>query len=190
MDSQIGETSASRKQSVSDQQSTTDTTQQTDTISTDKIKNPNPTHTVNVFWFQLLDQYTSFLSLVKVEVAFRTIDPTQDKQAPLHDLDKLLNEVLDPAKVSQVRQGIKGELEVILDYQDEVVNIIEEVPFGPDHTILRLKKNLQSTFVLKDGNGNPLRNITVEGVLLKVISRIIPSRLLVADLDVGESSAV
>jgi hypothetical protein len=189
-DKQIAETSASRRQTVSEQRSESAVDTETVTVNTRTIKNPNPTHTLNVFWFQLLEQYTSFLSLVKVEVAFRTGDPIHDRQVPLHDLDKLLNEVLDPSKVSEVRESIKGELEVIHNFQDEAVSIVEEVPFGPNHTILRLKKNLHSTFVLKDVSGNPRRNINVEGVLLKALTRAIPSRLLVADLVVGESSAV
>jgi len=67
VDRQIGQTSASRKQSVSEQKSATQTTEQTATVSTDSITNPNPTHAVTVFWFQLLERYTSFLSLVNVE---------------------------------------------------------------------------------------------------------------------------
>jgi hypothetical protein len=190
VDKQIGQTSASRRQSVNDSASHTSTDVQTDTVSTDKVKNPNPTHTVTVLWFQLLDQYTSFLSLVDVGVAFKTTDVSLNQQVALHDLDKLLNEVVDPAKVSRIRQAIKGELEVILDFEDEVRNIVEEVPFGPNHTLLRLRQNLQSTYVLKDGDGNAVRNIHVDGVLLKAMTKVIPSRQMVNDLLVGEVSAV
>lgn len=192
MDKQIGQTSASREQNVSTQASTASSTQQTSTVSTDTIKNPNPTRAVTVFWYQLLEQFTSFLSLVNVEVAFKNGDPMRDAQGPipLHDLDKLLNEVLEPSRISEVRQAIKSQLEIVLDFQDEVRNIVEEVPIDPNKTFIRLKQNLQSTYVLKDGNGNPLRNINVDGVLLKVISRIIPSRLLVMDLVVAATSAV
>jgi hypothetical protein len=137
----------------------------------------------------LIEQYTSFLSLIKVDVAFRTIDPAQDQRVPLHDLDTLLSSVLDPAKISAVRQAVKGELEVILDFQDEVRNIVEEVPFGPSGTILRIKPNLQTAFVLKDASGNPVRTINVDGVLIKVIQNIIPTRVIVEDLVVGEISA-
>jgi len=101
-----------------------------------------------------------------------------------------LTGVVVAAKVDEVRAAIRNELATILDYQDQVRNMAEEVPLGSGNTFIRLKPGLQSTFVLKDGNGNPIRNINVDGVLVKVISRIIPSRLLVTDLVVGATSAV
>jgi hypothetical protein len=117
----------------------------------------------------MLEQYTSFLSLVDVNLAFRTSDPTFDQRVPLHDLDTLRGAVVEASKVAQVREAVKSELEVIFDFQDEIRNIVEEVPLGPANTLVRLKSDLQSTFALKDSNGNLLRNINVEGVLLKSV---------------------
>ena len=191
LDKQVVQTSASRQQSVSQAGTDAKTTTTTTTTNKTTIKNPNPTHTLNIIFSQLVEQYTSFLSLVDVQVALRTTDPTEDKQVRLPDLDTLLNDTLNTEKISEVRQVIKGELESVLDFQDAVTNIVEEVPFGPDQTILRLTKNLQTVFVLKDANGSPVRNINVDGLLLKSSSRIIASRLPpVSDLVIGESSAV
>jgi hypothetical protein len=104
-------------------------------------------------------------------------------------VDRLLNDVLDPSKVSEVRQRIKGELEVFLDFQDQVTDIVEEVPFGPDHTILRVKKDLQSNYVLNESD-NSSRTINVEGVLLKSFTNVISTNHIVSDLIVGATSAV
>ena len=189
-DKQIGQTSASRNQSVSSESSGNKTATETATVSSDKIKNPNPTHTVNVFWYQLLDQYTSFLSIVDVEVGFRTTDPDQTVRVPLHDLDKLLDRVVEPQKHDLIRQIVKGELRVILDYQNNPTNIVDEVPLETGGGILRLKPNLQTAFVLRNSSGDPVRTINVDGLLIKAFSRVIPSRQVVSDLVVGETSAV
>jgi hypothetical protein len=190
VDQQVGDTSASRRQSVSEGTSKVDVQHKTDTVSTDEITNPNPTHALTVFWFQLLEEYTSFLALVSVDVAFRTTDRSLDRQVPLHGLGELLNEVLNVSEVDHIREVVKGELDVVLDYQDQVRSIAEEVPLGPTNTLLRVKPNLQTTYVQKDGSGAPLRNINVDGVLVKVMTHVIPSRLLVTDLVVGEVSAI
>ncbi len=189
-DKQIGETAASRQLNVSQASSQEVVTGKVTVINKSTIQNPNPTRTLNLFWFQLVEEYHSFLSLVDVGVAFRNKDRAQDQQVALHDLDGLLKQVLDPSKVQEVRDGIKGELEVVLDYQANVRNIVEEVPFGPTHTILRLTRDLQTPFVLKDGNGNPLRTIHVEGVVIQVTKKDIPSKDLVLDQLVGEHDAL
>jgi hypothetical protein len=66
MDTQIAQTSASRQTSVSEARSDTSQTSQTVNVSTSKVKNPNPTHTVTFLFFQLLERYTSFLSFVDI----------------------------------------------------------------------------------------------------------------------------
>jgi hypothetical protein len=69
MDKQVVQTSASRQQSVSQAQTNTKTTMTTTTNNKTTIKNPNPTHTLNIIFSQPVEQYTSFLSLVDVQVA-------------------------------------------------------------------------------------------------------------------------
>jgi hypothetical protein len=191
-DSQIAHTDASRNQKVEQggHDEKTDTRTTTEVISTQN--NPNPKRTLMIRYFQEVEEYTSFLCLTKVEVAYRTTDAkvASDRQVSLPHLDRLLNDVVVPSQAAHVRDRIKRMLQIILDYQDQPTNIVEEVPLGPDRTMLRLKRNLQSTYQLKDENGNFVRNITVDGLLLRVFQRRIRGRNTVSDLTVGEHDAV
>jgi hypothetical protein len=188
-DKQIGQTSASRNQFISSGSSDDKTSTEMTTVSTDKIKNPNPTHTVNVLWYQLLDQYMSFLAIADVEVGYRTTLPEEAARVPLHDLDKLLGRVAAPDKRDPLRQAIKNELGAILDFQGSPTNIVDEVSAGAGLSVLRLKPNLQTSFTLKNSSGDPVRSIKVDGLLIKAFSRVIPSRQVVSDLVVGETAA-
>jgi hypothetical protein len=191
MDSQIAHTAQSRRQTVSEQSSTNSTDQSAKTVSTDKVKNPNPSHTVNFIWYQLVEQYVSFLTLDNVDVAFINTDSQHTQiRVPLHDLDSLLNKVLEPNRVDQVRSAIKTQLGAVLDYQDRPRNIVEEVPLGDDKSILRINNNLQSQYLLKDSNGELVRTINVDGVLIKAFINVLPSRSLVVDSVVGQSSVI
>jgi hypothetical protein len=98
------------------------------TVSTDKIKNPNPTHTVNVLWYQLLDQYTSFLAIADVEVGYRTVLLEEAARVPLHDLDNLLISVAAPDKRAALHQLIKNELTAITDFQNNPTTSLMKFP--------------------------------------------------------------
>jgi len=202
MQKQISHTDQSRRQKVSEHSSNEKTEKNTQIVSTDKVKNPNATKAVTAIWYQMVEQYTSLLTLESVDVEFMNAPANpaalgaagnsfrKQRRVRLSEVDSLLSEVVDPAKIADVKNAIKSQLESVLDYQDQPTSIVEEVPKGTDKTILRFKKNLQTDYVVKDGNGNPLQTIHVDGLLLKVFTNVLASGQLTLDLVVGASDAV
>src|SRR5262249_5872100 len=81
-DAQIGQTAASRVQNVSTQSADTNTTESTQSVQVTTVKNPNSSRVANFIWYQSLEQFTSFLCLVDIQVAFKNTDSThaRDRQ--------------------------------------------------------------------------------------------------------------
>ena len=191
-DSQIARTDATRNQRIEAGTQSSSTDLKTTTESFSIQNNPNPNRTLMIRYFQAIEEYTSFVCLVNVEVAFRTANPkaAPDRQVPLNSLDNLLREVLEPAQVVRVRDRIKRTLQIVTDFEDQPTAVVEEKPIAEGETMLRFKKKLTSTYSLKDANGVAVRDISVDGLLLRAFQRRIRSREVVSDLTVGEFNAV
>ena len=202
MDQQITHTADARRQNVSEQASSNTQTTSTQVVSTDKVTNPNPTKGVTAIWYQMVEEFTSFLTLDNVDIVYLNApvipagittmfrialsqNLTKQERVPLHDLDRLLSEVADPARSSSIREAIKGQLENIYNYQNHPTSIIE-----PGTDSLRMKENLQSDYVVKDGSGNPLTTMHVDGLLMKVFKNVFPTGNLTLDLVVGAVDAI
>lgn len=186
LDNQIQQTSALRNQKVSAVKENSSTAYTRTESAESRQKNPNLTRAATFAWFPIMAQFHSFLSLVDVQLAFRNTDPKKDRQVPLHEADSILGDVLDPSKVSVVRDAIKSALQSFRDFDEQVRNIVEEVPAGPNKSMLRLAKNLQTTYALQNAHGEPVRNIPIRGVLINAIPKVIQTGNLTMDISVSE----
>jgi hypothetical protein len=180
VDSQVGQAQTSRQQNVSQQ--STDQGSKTDTrvVSRDEVTNPSSTHSVNCFFYQVVERYTSFLSLFDVQIAFRNGDPALDRQVSLTALDQLLDDVLDPSQGSP--------LSVVLDHKERVINVTEEFTLSPGKTLVRFNRDLQTECPITDDRGNLMETIKVDGVVVAVFNKKVLSKNLVQDLVIGETS--
>jgi hypothetical protein len=95
------------------------------------IENINVSRTLNFVFRQMNQQYLTLFHLVDVRVAFSNGYPGSYREAPLYELDVLLNDVVPEANRDGVRERILGELELIFDHEGTLHDdFVEEVTRG------------------------------------------------------------
>jgi hypothetical protein len=96
--------------------STVETEDETRELSMREISNPNLSRTLNFIFYQMNQEYITFLHLVDVSVGVLDADG-KATIVPLHDLQSLLDLAVKDDRQDEVRGRIKRVLDGIHDYQ-------------------------------------------------------------------------
>ncbi|WP_267640684.1 hypothetical protein [Haloarchaeobius amylolyticus] len=111
-----------------------------------KIENINVSRTLNLVFRQLNQQYLTLFHLTDVRIAFSNGFPGSYREAPLYELDQLVDDVVTDDDQAAVKQGILEELSRIYDYRGEAHDdFVEQVERG-DHSYWRVNEDLETTF--------------------------------------------
>jgi hypothetical protein len=92
---------------------------------TRSIENINLSRTLNFVFRQMNQEFVSLLHLVDARVAFHNGDKSAYREVSLHELDRLLEEVVDPAHHDEVRRAIWESLYFVFDHEGEHVPLVE-----------------------------------------------------------------
>jgi hypothetical protein len=84
-----------------------------------RVENINRSATLNLIFRQLNQQYISLFHLVDLRIAFTNGYPGSYREAPLHELDQLVDDVVTGSNQAAVKERIRDELDAIFDYTGE-----------------------------------------------------------------------
>ncbi len=159
----------------------------TETSTVRELQNINVGRTLNFVFRQMNQEFVSILHLVDVRLGFFDGFAESRREVSLHDMDGLLDEVLvdDPAIKQSVREAIRGELETIFDYQDEVQSIVESRDLPGGGSYLRVRKNDFETTVTVDG-----KDIAVLGIPVRVDTRVMRTEGVIVEALLGQGNAL
>lgn len=191
--------------SVSTNQQTTNNTQalvtQDENLTLRELQNINLSRVLNFVFRQMQQEYTTIIYLDDVRVGFSNGYPEQDQMVRLPDLDRLLNQVLDPSQVQGVKDNIARQLCNVYDYRGQKVSFAEVASESYSDcgtnanpttlTYLRKRTSLGVREPNQAGNTeDTYGNITVPGVILSVDSHILRTDSLIVDAVLGQGEAL
>ena len=165
IDSQVSETNRTRTENIKTGREDTRTDEETESVREKTAQNPTA-EPVNVGIFLVNEEFVSLLSLVDVDIAYRTGDPNQDRQEPLRKLGDLLEDVVERSEDrKEICALIKGLLQEINDYQGEGRSLVKADPgspvgFGRD-------TQLRSEYRLLKSDGTVRRILSVPGIIIR-----------------------
>lgn len=127
-----------------------------------RIENINLSRTLNFIFRQMNQEFVTFLHLTDVRIGFFNGDGKSTREVPLSALDRLLDEVVEPAKQAEVRGIILDQLSGVRDHVGNSVDVTREVTVSPGDTYLQFNTDLATSFEDQQG-----REYEIPGVLLK-----------------------
>lgn len=158
-----------------------------------EIQNINVGHTLNFVFRQLNQEYISLLHLVDVRIGFFNGYPDKTREAPLHEIDSLLEYcVIDAAQRTKIKKDIEYALENVMDYKNTPRNFLtvreyKEPGTGTQKTVTKVKvvnRNLKSVY---DPGG---RNIEVDGIILSERKVVLRTDGVIVESLVGAATAL
>jgi hypothetical protein len=126
-----------------------------------RIENINLSRTLNFIFRQLNQEFVTFLHLTDIRIGFFNGDGKSTREVPLSALDRLLDEVIKPAKRAEVRSIILEQLSAVRDHVGDSMAVTREITVAPGDTYLQFNTDLATTFEDKQG-----REYEIPGVLL------------------------
>jgi hypothetical protein len=149
------------------------------------IENINLSRTLNFVFRQMNQQFVTLLHLTDVRIGFFNGDRSSRREVPIYRLDDLLNEIVQPAKHTQVRQVILDQLNDIRDADGNFVDVLEEVSVAPNDSYLKFSSKLSAT-VTDDSD----REFTVQGVLLHRADLVMRTEGVIVEALLGNGDAL
>lgn len=156
-----------------------------------ELENINHSRVLNFVFRQLLQEFFTITFLDDVSICYSNGYPGSFKRVKLSDIDTLLEDVLDPAHVTEVRQRIFTYLCNVPDHTGTLTSFIEKVEDTLNCCIddkaptltqsyVRKKKDLFQTYEGKE----------VHGIITNVKHRIVRTPALVVDALLGQGEAL
>jgi hypothetical protein len=152
-----------------------------------EIENINVGRTLNFVFRQMNQEHVSLLHLVDVKVAFWNGLAESVREVPLSGLDDLLESVVVPERIDEVRDTVLAQLQTIFDHQDQLVDppLVEERKLGDGDSYLRFRKELTSTYTDETGN-----EFTVPGAIVAVTKNVMRTEGIIVDAILGQGEAL
>jgi hypothetical protein len=163
-----------------------------------EIENINVSRTLNFIFSQMNQKYYCFLHMIDVRIGFLfDIDPHDrttwiQKEVPLHELDKLLEEVIEQSKREEVKQIMINQLTYIFDYKGEAkTEFVKETSLRDKNGNLvrsywRVDKDYKSTYT--DPITKTVREIS--GIILAVNDYVLRTEGIVVEAILGQGDAL
>ncbi|MBL9138674.1 MAG: hypothetical protein JNK85_22585 [Verrucomicrobiales bacterium] len=115
---------------------------------------------------QLQEEYIALLSLVDVELCYRTGNPDDERTCPLSGADSLLQAAIKtPKDRDEIKKKIRKELESIRDYNDTARSIVVNDAIKGSFIVDR---GVTSVYELKFSNGSVRRRVSAPGIVIRV----------------------
>jgi hypothetical protein len=183
--------SANRSVEVSNA-STRDSVSKEEVYITKEVSNPNLSRTLNFIFYQMNQEYITFLHLVDVSVGL--LDANGDVTiVPLYDLQSLLDSAVRELKHNEVRERIIYELTHLRDFEGEIHSdfvvcdtIIDTAgQEKPDSLSYRLAPRYESAYSEASG-----RTFHVPGIIVAVNTVVLRTDGIFVDALMGNNSAL
>ena len=191
LDKHVAQSNQSREVSVNTETSTSVTTEE-ENSTVRMVKNTNWSRVLNFVYRQLNQDWFSITYLNDVTFVFETGYPEHAKVVKLSDLNGLLNQVLEPGNVDNVRNAIYTELCSVRDYTETPTPFIEKVSYdmtnciegttGTSQVFVRKRKDLSST--------QTYLGKAVDGIILNVAHRTLRTDSIICDAMLGRGEAL
>jgi len=190
--------SSKRETQVSTEVEVTES-QEFETITERTIKNTNLSRTLNIVARELNQEFTTYLALVDVTVAFVN-DFSVFEEYAIHEIEDMLRKYLPKPPLqnkgplggkvwaySRVLKGLLEQIDAVYDYQGTKQDFLETVPAkdgGPYRRVRRSHHPDQPNPFYKD---DP---VPVEGVVLSVTRNTVRTDALIIDSLLGQGVAL
>lgn len=150
------------------------------------IENVNLSRTLNFVFRQMNQQFLTVLQLADVRVAFFNGSPAAAREVPLPQLDELLEQVVKPAKLAEVREAILSQVRTVRDHQGQEHPFIDTVDLGNGDTYVRVRKDLEFTYT------EPITQQTIRftGVPLAVDKFTMRTEGVIVESMLGQASSL
>jgi hypothetical protein len=150
------------------------------------IENVNLSRTLNFVFRQMNQQFVTILQLADVRVAFFNGLASSAKEVPIPQLNDLLEEVVQPARIAEVREAILSQVRTVRDYNGQEHPFIDTVDLGNGDVYLRVRKDLQFTYT------EPITGQTIAftGVPLAVDKFTMRTEGVVVESMLGQASSL
>lgn len=176
--------------------------QEFEAITERTVKNINLSRTLNIVTRELNQEFTTYLALVDVTIAFVN-DLNVFDEYRIHEIDRMLRRYLppppaDPGKVvvnkktpesayTRVRRELLRQIRTVYDYQGVAQEFLEEAPgIEPkDPKYLRVRR-------ANPGEPNPFHgdSVPVEGVVMNVTRQTVRTDAVIIDSLLGHGVAL
>lgn len=151
-----------------------------------EIQNINLSRTLNFIFRQMNQEFFTFLTLVDVRVAFFNGFAESRREVSLAQLDGLLEEFIVADKRDAVREAVLGQMDAVLDYQDDVQSVIEVKELSPDDKYFRFKKGLVTLY--KDEV--TAAEFAVPGIITSVMKNVMRTEGVIVEALLGQGEAL
>ncbi|MFT4063074.1 MAG: hypothetical protein QM642_12045 [Edaphocola sp.] len=193
LDKHVSTSNANR--SIEVNTSTTETyTEGEETSTVREITNINKSRVLNFVFRQLLQQYVTITYLSNIKIAFCNGYEESLRVVDLEELDKLLEDTVEPGMIEQVRQTILKHYCTVFNYKDEPIPFVEQVTYNIGEcvglseveTFWRIRKNITDTWQADEGG----LEIKVKGPILNVSTHTLKTSSTVVDAFLGQGEAL
>lgn len=156
------------------------------------VENINVSRTLNFIFRQMNQEFVSVLHLVDVRVGFFNGSDEVRTEVPLSQIDRLLNQFVQPEHQAAIRKEITTHLGLIYDETGSLVSesdppFIEEVD-SPAGSYLRINRN--HSHVIKLGDSDNSREISVRGVVTNVTRSVLRTDGIIVEAILGQAEAL
>lgn len=193
LEKHVQNSNSNREVSIN-QSSETSTTSEVEETTVRELVNPNKSRVLNFVFRQLLQEYVTITYLSNIRIAFCNGYMESLQVVDLEDLDTVIDEYINDANKTDVKNEILKHYCKVFNYQSELKDFIEKisVDYGSCLTgvtgteeFWRIKPDLQDTYS-RDGG----LEINVKGVILNVQTNTLRTASVVADALLGQGEAL
>lgn len=169
---------------------TTETVQtETEQTIVRELQNINQSRVLNFSFRQLLQEYISVTYLDQVSILFT--NGNDEIEAKLEDMDILLEEVLTPAALSEVRHEIIAYLCNVKDYQANTIQFVEKVNETYNNLIESGGTPINVEYIRKRQDLEmQYQGHSVNGIIFDVTHRSIRTDALIAEALLGQGETL
>lgn len=161
------------------------------------VKNVNMSRVLNLVCRELNQQFSTYLSLIDVSVAFVN-DVNVYEEVPLHDIDRLLKKYVatrwprrpQPRSTSPreyIKQQIFKEISVVYDYKGVAKEFVEEADNHSGEKYWRVKRSTDADVL---NPHYPNGEVPVEGIVIGETKNTIRTDAVIVDALLGHGAAL
>lgn len=165
-----------------------------ETTTLRELQNINKSRTLNFAFRQLLQQYVTITYLSNIKIAFCNGYEESLRVVDVEELDKLLEDTIQPEYIEEVCNTILKPYCTVFNYKDEPIQFIEKMTYNfgeclglnEEEIFWRIRKDLEDTYQHGDGG----LEIKVNGPILKVKTHTLKTSSVVTDAFLGQGEAL
>lgn len=193
LDKHISSSNSNRQIDINTTTSQT-STEGEETTTVRELQNINKSRTLNFVFRQLLQQYVTITYLSNIKIAFCNGYEESLRVVDVEELDKLLEDTVQPEHIEEVRNTILKPYCTVFNYKDQPVQFIEKITYNlgeclgldEEETFWRIRKDLEDTYQHAGGG----LEIKVNGPILKVKTHTLRTSSVVTDAFLGQGEAL